>query len=67
MGKLFQPFQRIDMSLEKSYTEGTGLGLYLTRNLANLLRGNIRAKSEYRKGSEFTFTVPLRYEGENGK
>jgi signal transduction histidine kinase len=67
MGKLFQPFQRIDMSLAKSYTEGTGLGLYLTRNLANLLRGNIRAKSEYGKGSEFIFTVPLRYEGEKQK
>jgi signal transduction histidine kinase len=67
MGKLFQPFQRIDMSLAKGYTEGTGLGLYLTRNLANLLRGNIRAESEYGKGSEFIFTAPLRYEGEKQK
>jgi signal transduction histidine kinase len=59
MNKLFQPFQRIDMSYKKSYTEGTGLGLYLTRGLSHLLGGSIRARSTFGKGSEFIFTMPL--------
>ncbi|MFZ7102557.1 MAG: sensor histidine kinase [Peptococcaceae bacterium] len=66
ISKLFQPFQRIDMSASKSYTEGTGLGLYLTRNIADLLKGDIRATSEYGKGSVFIFTLPIKYEGECG-
>jgi signal transduction histidine kinase len=62
MNKLFQPFQRIGMSLTKSYTEGTGIGLYLTKKLTDLLGGDISAKSIYSRGSELTFTIPLRYE-----
>ncbi len=64
MNKLFQPFQQIDVSLTKKH-EGTGLGLYLTKKLTDLLGGNISAKSEYGRGSEFTFTIPLRYEEGN--
>jgi signal transduction histidine kinase len=61
MDKLFQPFQQIDVSLTKKH-EGTGLGLHLSRKLADLLGGDVLVKSEYGKGSEFTFTMPLRYE-----
>ena len=64
MNKLFQPFQQIDISLTKKH-EGTGLGLYLTKKLTGLLGGDISAKSEYGRGSEFTFTIPLQYEEEN--
>jgi signal transduction histidine kinase len=60
MSKLFEPFQQVDVSLRKRH-EGTGLGLYLTRKLAELLGGDISAKSQYGQGSEFTFTMPLRY------
>jgi signal transduction histidine kinase len=67
MDKLFQPFQRIGMSLTKSYTEGTGLGLYLTKKVIDLLGGDISAKSEYGRGSEFTLTIPLRYNKEGSK
>ena len=63
MDKLFQPFQQIDVSLTKK-REGTGLGLHLTMKLVALLRGDISARSEYGRGSEFTFTIPLRYEEE---
>jgi len=63
MYKLFQPFQQVDISLTKKY-EGTGLGLYLTKKLVDILGRDISAKSEYGKGSEFTFIVPLRYEEE---
>ncbi len=61
MNRLFQPFQQVDPSLTKSL-EGTGLGLYLSQKLASLLKADISAKSEYGKGSEFTFVVPLRHE-----
>jgi len=64
MDKLFQPFQQIDVSLTKRH-EGTGLGLYLTKKLVVLLGGNISAKSEYGRGSEFSFTIPLQYEEGN--
>jgi len=60
MYKLFQPFQQVDISLTKKY-EGTGLGLYLTKKLVDVLGRDISAKSEYGRGSEFTFTLPLRY------
>lgn len=60
MTKLFEPFQQIGASLTKRH-EGTGLGLYLTRKLADLLGGDITAKSQYGQGSEFTLTIPLRY------
>ncbi len=65
MDKLFHPFQQIDVSLTKKH-EGTGLGLHLTERLAALLGGDISVKSEYGTGSEFTFTMPLKYQGGQG-
>jgi PAS domain S-box-containing protein len=59
MSRLFQPFQQVEPALTKKH-EGTGLGLYLSQKLASLLKADISAKSEYGKGSEFTFVVPLR-------
>ena len=63
--KLFQPFQQVDVSLTRKH-EGTGLGLHLTKRLVTLLGGDISAKSEFGKGSVFTFTLPLKYEGSKG-
>ncbi|GAH48423.1 unnamed protein product, partial [marine sediment metagenome] len=63
MDRLFEPFQQIGMPLTKS-REGTGLGLYLTKRLVALLGGDISAKSEYGRGSEFSFTLPLEYREE---
>jgi signal transduction histidine kinase len=60
MGRLFEPFQQVDVVLTKRY-EGTGLGLYLARKLVDLMSGNISADSTYGRGSEFTITMPLRY------
>ena len=59
--KLFQPFAQ----LEYTFTEerGTGLGLYLTKNLVRLLKGRIHMESEYEKGSTFTFILPIQYGG----
>ena len=59
MGKLFQSFSRIATS--GRLTEGTGLGLYLSKKIARLLGGDIKAESEFGKGSAFTLTLPLKY------
>ena len=58
--KLFTPFQQAGESMIKKQ-EGTGLGLYLSRKLVNLLGGDISVKSKLGKGSEFMFTLPLKY------
>jgi PAS domain S-box-containing protein len=60
--RLFQPFQQVDDSLTKKY-EGTGLGLYLSKKLANLLGGDISVESVYGEGSTFTVTIPRVHEG----
>ena len=59
--KLFAPFIQLEYTI--SDEKGTGLGLYLARNLARLLGGEIRVESEYGKGSIFTFTLPINEEG----
>ena len=59
MDKLFGAFSQIPIVGRTE--EGTGLGLYLSKKIANLLGGEIWAKSELRRGSEFTFTLPLKY------
>lgn len=57
--KLFQPFAQLEYTISEE--GGTGLGLYLTKNLVKLLKGRIQMESEYRKGSTFTFVLPLKY------
>jgi PAS domain S-box-containing protein len=54
---LFQPFTQLEPSLQKRH-EGTGLGLHLSKRLAELLGGDLCAESEYGKGSTFTLTLP---------
>ena len=38
--------------------ESTGLGLHLSKKLAELLGGQITFQSDYGKGSTFTLTLP---------
>ena len=63
MEKLFQPFQQIDMSSSKSH-EGTGLGLYLSKKIIDLLHGDISVTSQFGKGSEFKFIFPIKFREE---
>ena len=51
--RLFQAFTQAEASRKKRQ-EGTGLGLHLSRKLAELLGGRITCQSEYGKGSTFT-------------
>jgi signal transduction histidine kinase len=59
INKLFKTFSRI--ATKGRIEEGTGLGLYLSKKIANLLGGDIKAESEFGKGSIFTLTLPLKY------
>ncbi|MDE1890433.1 MAG: ammonium transporter [Planctomycetota bacterium] len=59
MDKIFEGFRQLDASYARRY-EGTGLGLTLTKRLIELHGGEIWVKSEYGKGSTFTFTLPLK-------
>jgi signal transduction histidine kinase len=59
--KLFQPFQQLNNSLTRKH-KGTGLGLVLSRKLAQLHGGDIKLISEKGKGSCFILEIPLRRE-----
>jgi signal transduction histidine kinase len=53
--KLFQRFERMDAN--DSPTKGTGLGLFVSKRLAQLIGGNISFKSDPGKGSRFTLSI----------
>lgn len=54
---LFDSFSRFDEEKNK-YLEGTGLGLAITKQLVDLMNGEIVVTSEYGKGSVFTVSIP---------
>ncbi|MGQ0713071.1 MAG: ATP-binding protein [Gemmatimonadaceae bacterium] len=54
---VFEPFMQVDVSHTRT-TEGVGLGLSISRDLARGMGGNLRARSELGKGSTFTLTLP---------
>ena len=56
--KLFREFQQLDSGTGRRH-DGTGLGLVLTKRLAELHGGSVGAESEIGKGSVFTVRLPL--------
>ena len=55
---IFDKFRQLDGSPARSY-EGTGLGLTISKNLAELIGGKIEVESEVGKGSTFKVTIPV--------
>jgi signal transduction histidine kinase/ActR/RegA family two-component response regulator len=55
MGRLFEPFERL--GAEQGHVEGTGLGLALSRQLVELMGGEVGAQS--REGAGSTFWLDL--------
>ena len=59
--KLFQRFEQADASTTRQYG-GSGLGLYISRELVSKMGGTLQVSSETGKGSCFYFTLPLETE-----
>ena len=53
-------FRQADSSYSRRY-EGTGLGLALTRKFVEMHRGSIWVESEEKKGSRFSFRLPVSF------
>ncbi|UCE75733.1 MAG: response regulator [Gammaproteobacteria bacterium] len=56
--RLFQPFSQADYSTTRQYG-GTGLGLYISKRLANLLGGDISLESVEGLGTRFAVRVSV--------
>jgi CheY-like chemotaxis protein len=59
MDKLFASFERIDLERNRNI-EGTGLGMPITLRLLDLMGSALEVKSEYNKGSVFSFDLDQR-------
>lgn len=55
---IFEPFER-EATSTVSGVQGTGLGLAITRNLVEMMGGNISVKSKKGEGSEFLIDIPF--------
>ncbi len=61
VARLFQPFVQADPTITQRYG-GTGLGLTITKRLAQLLGGDVSVESALGEGSVFTVCIPVNVE-----
>jgi CheY-like chemotaxis protein/anti-sigma regulatory factor (Ser/Thr protein kinase) len=57
LSRLFQPFVQADASTAREFG-GTGLGLVISRHIAELLGGELTVQSDFGRGSTFAITLP---------
>ena len=57
VSRLFDEYSRFNVEANRT-TEGTGLGMSITRNLIQMMNGEILVESEPGKGSVFTVRIP---------
>ena len=60
INNLFDDYAQMDVK-ENRKTEGTGLGLPITKSLAEMMGGSISVESEYGKGSSFTVRIVQKF------
>ena len=58
LSKIFESFTQADSSTTRKFG-GTGLGLTISKSLAELMSGNLTVKSDPGRGSAFTLHMPL--------
>ncbi len=58
LDEIFNRFHQVEESYEQE-SAGTGIGLSLTKELVDLLHGNIKVKSELGKGTVFIVQIPV--------
>ena len=56
--RLFKPFSQAHENIKKSYG-GTGLGLWITKQLVELMKGEIKVRSKKNRGTIFTVVLPF--------
>ena len=56
---VFEPFER-EATVTQSGIQGTGLGMAITKNIIEMMNGEIEVESEVGKGSTFTVTIGLK-------
>lgn len=56
IGKIYDEFQRFDATRNRN-VEGTGLGMNIALQLLHLMGSDLKIKSEYEKGTEFSFDI----------
>lgn len=61
LDKIFEKFYQGDGSASRSH-EGTGLGLYISKQLLELIAGTVEVKSSPGKGTTITILLPQNYE-----
>ena len=59
VGHIFEPFER-EESTTQSGIQGTGLGMAITKNIIDMMNGQITVESESGKGSTFTVELSLK-------
>ena len=59
-GALFQDFVQLESPIQKRF-RGTGLGLALSKRLAELLGGHVAVESQLGHGSTFSVVIPLHF------
>jgi CheY-like chemotaxis protein len=62
MGRLFQAFEQASANTARDFG-GTGLGLMITRRMAQMMGGDVSVTSEHGKGATFTLWVQQFYQG----
>jgi len=60
--RIFKEWEQVEGKLQKT-AKGTGLGLPLSKKLAQLLGGNIYVKSKVGEGSTFFVSIPISFSG----
>ncbi|MDQ7091257.1 MAG: response regulator [Methylococcales bacterium] len=63
LSRLFQSFSQADETIARTHG-GTGLGLVISKQLVEMMGGQIQVSSELGKGSQFYFELDLNYEPE---